>query len=309
MSDNPRPQLYDARYTALCRDACRRARDRERQHRGDALRVRRRPHRRRRAAAAPRRGDLLAVPATGAYTLAMSSNYNASPRPAAVLVRDGDAPRSSGGARPSTTCSRWKPEPMELRFCDDLGPDGFGWIVEEAMTRTSHALAADGRVWLVDAHRLAGRDRACSGARRAGRRHPAPRPPRPRLRRARRATRRPARRRPRRASGEPVRLRARHAVEALARVGPLVGGDTNARHRRRARDEPLLHRGKAPIGVHVLLRLTPPRALGAFEPEQILVGHGEGVHGPAATDALRDALRTSRRGLPGVLLRLPFSGR
>ena len=35
---------------------------------------------------APRRGDLLAVPATGAYTLAMGSNYNAVPRPAAVLV-------------------------------------------------------------------------------------------------------------------------------------------------------------------------------------------------------------------------------
>ena len=43
------------------------------------------------ALAEPRRGDLLAVPATGAYTLAMSSNYNAVPRPAAVLVRDGDA--------------------------------------------------------------------------------------------------------------------------------------------------------------------------------------------------------------------------
>ncbi len=38
---------------------------------------------------APRRGDLLAVPATGAYTLAMASNYNGVARPAAVLVRDG----------------------------------------------------------------------------------------------------------------------------------------------------------------------------------------------------------------------------
>ena len=34
-----------------------------------------------------RRGDLLAVPATGAYTLAMASNYNGVTRPAAVLVR------------------------------------------------------------------------------------------------------------------------------------------------------------------------------------------------------------------------------
>ena len=39
----------------------------------------------------PRRGDLLAVPATGAYTLAMASNYNGLPRPAAVLVADGEA--------------------------------------------------------------------------------------------------------------------------------------------------------------------------------------------------------------------------
>src|ERR687898_39043 len=41
--------------------------------------------------ASPRRGDILAVPATGAYTLAMSSNYNAVPRPAAVLVSEGEA--------------------------------------------------------------------------------------------------------------------------------------------------------------------------------------------------------------------------
>ena len=40
---------------------------------------------------APRRGDILAVPATGAYTLAMSSSYNVVPRPAAVLVADGKA--------------------------------------------------------------------------------------------------------------------------------------------------------------------------------------------------------------------------
>ena len=40
---------------------------------------------------APRRGDLLAVPATGAYTLAMSSNYNGVLRPAAALVAGGNA--------------------------------------------------------------------------------------------------------------------------------------------------------------------------------------------------------------------------
>jgi len=64
--------------------------------------------------------------------------------------------------------------------------------------------------------------------------------------------------------------------------------------------------GKGRAGVHLLLRLTPPRGLGAYEPEHLLVGHGEGVHGPAATAALREALRRSRRDLPRVLRRLPF---
>src|SRR5205085_5255175 len=38
---------------------------------------------------ARRRGDVIAVPATGAYTLGMGSNYNGVPRPAALLVRNG----------------------------------------------------------------------------------------------------------------------------------------------------------------------------------------------------------------------------
>ena len=88
-SDNARPQLYDARYTAVVAtrlDAA--ASDTfgvagKHCESGDVLieDV---------ALAEPRRGDLLAVPATGAYTLAMSSNYNAVPRPAAVLVSGGD---------------------------------------------------------------------------------------------------------------------------------------------------------------------------------------------------------------------------
>ncbi len=36
-------------------------------------------------------GDVVATPVTGAYGLAMASNYNKVPRPAAVFVRDGDA--------------------------------------------------------------------------------------------------------------------------------------------------------------------------------------------------------------------------
>jgi diaminopimelate decarboxylase len=90
MSDNPRPQLYAARYEALL--ANRAAEPAGGEFRiagkhcesGDVLidRV---------ELPEPRRGDLLAVPATGAYTLAMASNYNGVPRPAAVLVADGAA--------------------------------------------------------------------------------------------------------------------------------------------------------------------------------------------------------------------------
>jgi len=60
--------------------------------------------------------------------------------------------------------------------------------------------------------------------------------------------------------------------------------------------------GDEAIGVHPFLRLRPPRMLAELEPEHILCGHGAGVHGPEATLALREALATSRRRLPGALL-------
>ena len=39
------------------------------------------------------------------------------------------------------------------------------------------------------------------------------------------------------------------------------------------------------VGIHPFMRLAPPRTLRSFEPEHLLVGHGEGVHGPQATVA------------------------
>jgi diaminopimelate decarboxylase len=88
MSDNPRPQLYDARYEALLANRADELADGvyriagKHSESGDVLiQAAELPR--------PRRGDLLAVPATGAYTLAMGSNYNGVPRPPAVLVRDG----------------------------------------------------------------------------------------------------------------------------------------------------------------------------------------------------------------------------
>jgi diaminopimelate decarboxylase len=89
LSDNPRPQLYGARYSALLAN---RAGEPPagsfsiagKHCEADTLIpwV---------ALPEPSRGDLLAVPATGGYTLAMGSNYNVVPLPAAVLVGEGRA--------------------------------------------------------------------------------------------------------------------------------------------------------------------------------------------------------------------------
>lgn len=57
------------------------------------------------------------------------------------------------------------------------------------------------------------------------------------------------------------------------------------------------------LGVHPLLRLTPPRhALGELSPERVLVGHGEGVT-TDATPALRAALDGAMRRAPSVYAR------
>ena len=195
---------------------------------------------------------------------------------------------------------------MTFRFCDDLGADGFGWIVHEAMTRTSHALAAEGRVWLVDpldwpeaierarglgepaavVQLLDRHDRDCAVlAARLGVTHVVA---------------------PDDLQGSPFELvpivrRRWWRESALWWPGTrtLVTADALATNR-------FYTAGRAPLAVHVLLRLTPPRQLGSLDPQRLLVGHGQGLLGPEAADAVREALRTSRRGLPGVLARLPF---
>jgi diaminopimelate decarboxylase len=90
ISDNPRPQLYGARYTALIANRADAPATGTFGIAGkhcesgdvliDAVEL-----------AGPQRGDVLAVPATGAYTLTMASTYNGVPRPAVVLVSGGDA--------------------------------------------------------------------------------------------------------------------------------------------------------------------------------------------------------------------------
>ena len=59
------------------------------------------------------------------------------------------------------------------------------------------------------------------------------------------------------------------------------------------------------VGVHPMLRLTPPRKqLSQFKPERLLVGHGQAIESDA-DPALRDALARSRSDLPRLLLSIP----
>ena len=57
------------------------------------------------ALAAPRVGDLLAIPATGAYCFTLANNYNGNRRIPVVFVRDGVEPTRRSAARPGPTSS------------------------------------------------------------------------------------------------------------------------------------------------------------------------------------------------------------
>lgn len=59
------------------------------------------------------------------------------------------------------------------------------------------------------------------------------------------------------------------------------------------------------VGVHPMLRLTPPRKpLSRFRPERLFVGHGPPLES-GADAALREALEQSRKDLPQLVLSVP----
>jgi hypothetical protein len=189
-----------------------------------------------------------------------------------------------------------------MKIVDEI-VDAFGWIQEEPMQRTSHALAADGRVWLFDViddpeldarvrelgepagvvQLLDRHTRDCAAvARRLGvPHHIVPQ----------RLAETPFELRP------VVRLRWWREValwwpeRRILLVADALG------------TTPVFRAGAEPAGLHPILRLWPPRSLSGLEPDHLLVGHGEGVHHHPA--ALGSALRTARRRLPRVLFELP----
>ncbi len=187
---------------------------------------------------------------------------------------------------------------MAYRLTDEWD-GGIGWLCDERMQRTSHALLVDGGVWLVDPvdePELEGRvralgvpagvvqlldrhERGCAAwAERLGVEH-------------HRAWERLA------APFEVVTLRTGrfwHEValwEPVART--LVVADALG-------TIPFFRAPAERVGVHPLLRLFPPRAMRRLEPKRILVGHGEAVFEDAA-GALHDTLDHARRRAPAAL--------
>jgi hypothetical protein len=200
----------------------------------------------------------------------------------------------------------------------DALPFGFGWTdVDDPLRRTSHALAADGGVWLVDALDWDGLDARLADV------------------------------------GEVrgvVQLLDRHDrdCEALARRWSV---QLHRVPRGAVRDAPFefVHVLDMPgwreaalwwpearvlacgdalgtvgyflapgerIGVHPLLRFAPPRRLAGLAPAHVVCGHGAGVHGPGAGTAVDEAIATARRRLPAAWLnaargwrRVGFRGR
>ncbi len=188
---------------------------------------------------------------------------------------------------------------MRVCFVDEL-PFGFGWIHPEPpyMQRASHALAVGGRVFLFDPTDVEGIDERI------------------------------------RALGEPagvVQAFVRHSRDGKAlaeRLGVpfhrMSLGDAPFEEIRISEQEVAvwwperrtLVVGEAvgtanfdraafePLGVHPAMRFRPPRVLLDLEPEHILVGHGQGVHGPQAARALHRAIRRARVRAPLLALNL-----
>jgi hypothetical protein len=199
---------------------------------------------------------------------------------------------------------------VSLRFVDEF-EHGFGWVpAGETLTRTSHAVAVEGRVWVTDPVDGEGIDERI------------------------------------RALGEPagvIQLLDRHARDSLE-VAERLGVSLHAVpfdgvegapfevlpivRRKRWQEVALWFPGERilvcadalgslsyfsgrgePFGVHPLLRLFPPkRSLGGLEPSHLLFGHGEGYHGEDGGEALAEALRTARRRLPHAFLSFFRSG-
>ena len=189
---------------------------------------------------------------------------------------------------------------------------GLGWIAAEPafMQRASHALAHEGSVWLVDPVDGEGlEDRLARLGEVRGVLQLLDRHPRDCAVLARRhgvpLVQTPFDRLP----GAPF--------EAVAVVGRRRWSETALWWPARRALVVAEALGTAPyfpargesLGVHPVLRLTPPRALAGYGPEHLLVGHGPPLHGPDVAERVRRAIARSRREIPRWLAGLPAARR
>ena len=192
---------------------------------------------------------------------------------------------------------------MQLRPCDELG-FAFGWIADEFLQRCGHALVDFSRVWVVDPLDGDGVEERL------------------------------------RAAGEPagvIQLLDRHNRDCAALAsrlgvphhvvphGPVDSAPFEFRVVRDGRwwkevalwwaerrvlvcadalgTVPAFRAGGERLALHPLVRPAPPRrAFSGLEPQHVLCGHGEGIHGDDAAPAVREALATARRRLPRAWL-------
>jgi hypothetical protein len=182
---------------------------------------------------------------------------------------------------------------------------GLTWVLDEPMQRASHALADDGRVWLVDPVEAGeALDRVARLGEPAGVIQLLDRHGRDCAALARRLGV-PHLRVPRSLPATPFEVLPVVSVRGWREVAlwwpareALVVADAVA-------TGPMYAPPGQVAGVHVFLRPRPPGSLRDRSPRHLLVGHGEAVHGPRAQAALREAYARSRRDLPLIVARLP----
>jgi hypothetical protein len=191
-----------------------------------------------------------------------------------------------------------------IAFCDEM-ESGFGWIAAEPelLQRASHALAANGRVWLVDPVDGPGvEERVRALGVPAGVLQLVDRHPRDCAALADRLGV-PHHRLPfHGVPGSPFQVRKlldvpgwREAALWWEAEGVLVCTEALG-------TAPYFRAPEEALGVHPFLRLYQPRALRdmakRLAPGRVLVGHGEGIHGDGAAPALAQAVHGARRATP-----------
>jgi hypothetical protein len=196
---------------------------------------------------------------------------------------------------------------VKITICDETA-FGFGWIASEpeSLQRASHALAADGGVWLVDPvdgpgveerirvlgepagvlQLLDRHSRDCAVlAKRLGVLH----------------LRLPFGGVP----GSPFEVRRVLSIPGWCELALWWEAEAVLVCTEALGTVPYFRALAEPLGVHPFLRLYQPRGLRdmakCLAPRHVLVGHGEGIHGDAAAAALAEAVGGARRAMPAWL--------